>query len=134
MTLGALIIVYIMFAVFAKRQKRKQYKTAEAKVAEIKALPARSEKEKAQKYPVVSFTVEDTDIKTELFDLACDEDREPLFAEGDTIMILYEPHRPDRAFPADDLRIKKPQLITGAVVALLTIAAGIVITQLDLYK
>ena len=132
--LGVLVIFYVLFVATAKRMKNKRYGKAEAVVGSIKLLPKSGGPEKKIKCPVITFKAKDTDVTTQLFDLACDEDKECSLKEGDTVKIFYEPRRPDRVYPEEDMKPKKGYYIFGFVMGVVVIAIGVYLHTIDLYK
>ena len=117
-----------------KRTRNKKFAKTEAVVEKIKELPKNGEPEKKVKCPVVSFKAGETEMKACLYDFACDEDKVCKLGEGDSVKIVYERKRPDRIFPDSEIRFRKVQMIFGAVVGVMLIAAGVIIRGFNFYK
>ncbi len=132
--LGMLVLLYLFISALKKRADNKQFGRAEATVEKIRELPKNGDKDKKVKCPVVSFKAGEDEIKTGLYEYACDEDKTCKLSEGDSVRIVYERKRPDRIFPETEVKFKKAQIIFGSISGVLLIAAGAVIRNIDFYK
>lgn len=132
--LGIIVIIYVFVILTAKRLGNKRYGKADAVVDSIKLIPKSGDPEKKVKCPVISFRAKDVDIKTQLFEYACDEDKDCKLSEGDTIKIFYEPSRPDRAYPEADMILRRGYYIFGFVMGAVVIAAGVYLRTINFYK